>query len=186
MEQKEYLRLLDEMDKAQEDTTPYAAVINDEIVVEGDPNNTEVKKQDYTARFIFPKHMATMFPDAKDVGNGYVVAEIEYKGVFVDARNNLKYTSAMAQTMPFFRKLEDSGDVEEMTTDEAIDLFASLEDKVVDALYHLVQVVLDVDDKLIGYMATGSVIHIATRIMQDFPSLVNQGDLFFGLPTEKR
>lgn len=187
MEQSDYLKLLDGINQAENDTTPYAAVINNEIVVEGDPNNTKVVKQDYVAKFIFPTEMATAFPNAKKSEvDGYSIVEIEYNDVFVDVRNNLKYTTAMARTMPFFRKLEDSGDVSEMSVDEAIDLFASLEDDVVDALYHLVQVVLDVDDRLIGYMAVGSVIHIATRIVKEFPSIVNQGDLFFGLPTEKR
>ena len=186
MKQEEYLKLIEEMDKAQEDTTPYAAVVNEEVVIEGDPNNTVVKKRDYTMRFIFPKEMAAAFPEAEDLKNGYIVAEIEYPDIFIDARNNLKYTSAMAQVIPFFRKLEESGDVEDLEQAEAIELFASLEDEIVDALYHLVEVVLGVDEKLAGYMAPGAVIYTASQIIRDFPSLANQGDLFFGLPTASR
>lgn len=183
MTQEDYLKVLKSLDEAQEDTTPYAAVIGDEIVVEGDPNNTKVVKQDYTLNFLFPEEKANLFPNAKKAGEGYVSVEIEYPGIFVDARNNLKYTAAMAQAMPFFRKLQDSGDVEDLTPDEAIELFASLEDEVVDALYHVVEVVLDVDKELVGSIAPGSAISVATRIIQDFPPIANQGDLFFGLPT---
>lgn len=184
--QEQYLKLLKNVDEAENDTTPYVGVINNEVVIEGDPNETFVQKQNYTARFLFPKEMASAFPDAEDVGHGYVRAEIEYKDVFPDAMNNLKYTSAMARMMPFYRKLEESGSVEKLSTDEAIDLFASLSDQVIEALYHLVQVVLGIDDKLIGYLAPGSAINIASRIVQDFPSIVNEGDLFFGSPTSEQ
>lgn len=179
MTQEDFLKIKKEMDRAEADTTPYAAVVGDEIAVVGDPMNTEVKKHDYTATFLIPKEMSPMFPDAKDVGKGYLRVDIEYKDIFVNARNNMKYTSKMAQLIPFYKKLEDNGDVTDMELDELINMFAQLEDYVVEALYGLVQVVLGVDESLIGFMTPGSVLRISQEIMHDFPNVLNQADLFF-------
>lgn len=177
--QEDFLKLKAEMDKAEADTTPYIAVIGDETAVVGDPNNTEVKKQDYTATFLIPKSMAPIFPQATDVGSGYLKFDMEYKDIFVDARNNMKYTTKMAQLLPFYKKLEDSGDVSDMTPEEMFELFGKMEDYVVDAIYDLVKTVLKVDESIIGYMTPGSAIRIASSIIHDFPNVLNQADLFF-------
>lgn len=175
-----YLQIKENIEEAQNDNTPYAAVVGDNIVVNGDPNNTVVKKRDYTAQFLIPEHEMKKYPGCKPIGGGYALLELEYKDVFPSARRNLEYTSAAARLMPFYRKMDEFGNVEDMTEEEAIDFFAAFDKDIIRALYELVQVVLDVDDELMEYMAPSSALHIATSITKEFPSIINQGDLFFG------
>lgn len=191
MEQKELLEMREKIDqelfleskrnfeKAETDTTPYAGVIDGDIVVSGDPNNTEVKKQNYTARFLLPKEKFGDKYEGEDVGRGYIKVDIEYKDVFPSAKQNMKFTSAMAELVPFYRKLQENGDVEEMSDEEALKFFASLKDDVIDAMYRLVTVVLEVDEEIADHMIPTSALYIGGQIIKDFPSVVSQADLFF-------
>lgn len=180
MAQEAYLQVKENIDTAQNDNTPYAAVIGDDIVVNGDPNETVVTKKDYTAQFLIPEHEIQKYPGAKPIGRGYALLELEYKDVFPSARRNLEFTSAAARLMPFYRKMDDLGNIEELKEEEAIEFFAAFDKDIIRALYELVQVVLDVDDELMEYMAPSCALHLAVNITKDFPSVINQGDLFFG------
>lgn len=178
MTQDEFLKIKKAIDKAEEDDTPYAGVVDDKIVINGNANNTELKKHDYEVKFILPKEMKSMFPDAEEHGK-YILATIEYKDVYITPRQNLKVTSAMAQILPLFRKLQEDGDIESLSDADAIEIYGALDDSVIDAFYRLVSVALNVDESLVDYMAVSSVIGNTVQIIQDFPNAVNEADLFF-------
>lgn len=178
MTQEEFLKIKKAIDKAEEDTTPYAGVVDDQIIINGDANNTEVKKHDYEVKFILPKEMKDLFPDA-EVHGEYILATIEYKDVYITPRQNLKVTSAIAQILPLFKKLKEDGDIENLSDQEAIEVYGALDDSVIDAFYRLVAVALNVDESLVDYMAVSSVIGNTVKILQDSPNAVNESDLFF-------
>ena len=52
---EEFVEMKKKMDEAEEDTTPYAITDGDEISVVGDPNKTEIKKNDYVILFAYPQ-----------------------------------------------------------------------------------------------------------------------------------
>lgn len=188
MEQKELLMVKNAMDNAKEDTKPVIGVLEDGVVVQGDVNNTKIEPKTYTAMFVFPEHMLKEVEGAKPAKDGYATIEIEYKDVFPNAMNNLKYTSAMTQLLPFYNDLKEDGTIEPYDSEAVIRMFQKMGDEAIEALYRVVKVVLGIDDALIGHLAPigehGAVV-LASQIMEDFPSLVNQADLFLESSTEK-
>lgn len=186
MEQKDFLKIKHEIDKAESDTKPIAGVVDNEIHVMGDVNNTKVEPKDYTIHYIIPEYLAKNIEEAKLRGDGYADLDIEYKDVFPTVRDNIKFTSALTQLLPFFRKLDENGGVENMTEDEFInDVFPMLHDDIVDAMYRVVKTALNIADELIGWATMGSVLLTVSQLAHDFPNAVNQADLFFGSSTVK-
>lgn len=180
MEQKDFLKIKHGIENAQEDTKPVIAVMDDEVSVSGDVNDIKIEPKDYTARFVVPEAVVEEIPDAKKLGNGYATFEIEYKGVYPSAMNNMKYTSAMLQLEPFFLELKDDGGIDNMSDEDALrKIFSNMSDEIVEALYRVVKVVCGIDDELIEHLTPGSAVKIGSQIMWDFPTMVNQADLFF-------
>lgn len=182
MEQKELLKIKDAIDKAEESTIPVAGIVDGDVVVRGDVNNTKIEPKTYTARFVFPEFMVKDIEGAKPASQGFATVDIEYKDVFPAAIDNMKYTSAMTQLLPFYSEMKENGDIERIDdADAMIQIFQNMEDEIIDALYRLVKVVLKIDDELIQHLVPfggHGAIDLATAIMEDFPSIVNQSDLF--------
>lgn len=189
MEQKDLLKVKNAIDKATEDTTPIVGIVEDEVVVNGDVNNIDIEPKTYRARFVFPDFALKDIEGAVPASPGYSTVTIEYKDVFPSAKDNIKYTSAMTQLLPFYNELKEDGTIEAIDdVDTLINIFQNLEDEIVDALYRIVKVVLGIDDSLIEHLAPigeGSALELAVRIIEDFPSIVNQADLFFDSSTKK-
>lgn len=181
MEQKDFLNIKHSIEKAEEDTHPVVAVVDDEVNVRGDVNNVKVEPKDYVAKFVVPNYMAENIDGAEDLGTGFSLIEIEYKNVFPNVKDNMKYTSAVVQLEPFYKKLNEDGSIEQLDDAEALKtIFKNLENETIEALFRLVQVVLHIDDELADWLTPGSVVKIGQQILDDFPSIVNQGDVFFG------
>lgn len=179
MEQKDYLKIKRNIETAEEDTKPVVGVIGNDVVVNGDVNNIKIEPKDYTLHFIMPTYM-TEGTEAIDQGNGYSVLDIEYRDIFPTVQDNMKYTSALVQLLPFFKKLKEDGTIENLSDEEAlISIFDNMKDEVVDALYRLVTVVLGVDDALKKWISPFSLIATGAQIIEDFPNIINQADLFF-------
>lgn len=186
MEQKDFLQIKNAIDKAEEDTKPIAGIVDDKVVVKGDVNDTKIEPKDYTAHFVIPEHIAKNIDSAKLRSDGYAELDIEYKNVFPTARDNVKFTSAISQLLPFYRSMDEHGGIDDMSEEDFINhVLPELKDDIVDAIYRVVKVVLGIDETLIGWLTPGSALMLVSQILHDFPSVVNQADLFFASSTEK-
>lgn len=172
----DFVRVKEEMDKAQDDTTPFAVVADDGITVAGDPNKTELNKHDFKIVFRFPKGTTGR---GKVIGGSEFV-ELEYKDVYITPRNDLKIVSAVANLYPFFHVLTENGTVEDMDNETLLKTFNSLSQEMIDSMYILVESVLGIEAGISNYMTPVSVINTTAEIIKAYPEIVNEADVFFG------
>lgn len=174
------LGLAKQMQRAEEDTTPFAVVNGKDVSVVGDVNKTEVKKNDYQIKFRFPFSLFETVPKgAQKVGQYYVVTT-EYKDVSVTPRKDLIILDSIMKVFPFFKKLKENGEVEDYSKEELFSIFAYAGNEVHLALYNLVATFLEIDDELGQYMLPGSVITVMGQIIENHPEMFNEADVFFG------
>ena len=161
MTQQEYLETLRSMKKAEESTTPYAVPTEDEIVVVGDANKTELNKNNFTVLFWIPEQVDGEIVE-KDV-------EIEYKDVYITPRQAPRVVKAMNDLYPFYKKITEQGTGEDYSDDEIMNLVAELPDEIYERMYTLVATTLGVDPVLKDYMDMGSVMSNVAQIFRCVP-----------------
>lgn len=170
MTEKDYLKVVDAMDEAQESDRPYL-IHEEEPIVVGDANETQVNTTDFKVRFRIPKK-----EDGKVV---YEHREIEYNDVFIAPRHDMKIVRVMSELTPFFRKVNEDGTVGRYSDEEAARIVESLDDEIMDHMYDLVGSVLHIDGRLVPYMEVASVIMNVTNIIKAFPETYNEAEAFF-------
>lgn len=177
MNQEEYLKVKHAIERAEENTKPIATIVDEQVVAKGDVNDVDVKPQDYQVRFVVPKNLAPQ--GAKKLPTGFYSMTLDFNDVLPTVKQNVKVTSAGVQVLPFFKKLEESGEVRNMDDAEAImNIYENLSDETVDALYWFVKAFLEIDDELADYITPGSVLEVGAKIISDFPHIFDQADLF--------
>lgn len=167
MTEKEYMSLLSGIDAAEESTTPFQITTDDEIVVVGDANETQINKHDFVVTFKTPT------PD------GYAVNNVEYKDVYITPRQEPKIIRMMVEIMPFYKKIKDNGTVGHYSREEVLKLIADLDEQIYDHMYDLVGTVLNVQPTLRDYMSLDSVLYNAGVIFYAYPEMVNEASTFF-------
>lgn len=186
--QKDFMKLKDARDKAlAENDRPYLVVANDEMIVAGDPNKTEVKKHDYTIAFAFPKEWKEKIGEeniVKEIGQ-YIVTEIEYKDVFLNPRSQMSALSALVELEPFFNKIIDNGEVKDLENEDIREILRVMNDDMTKALYNAVGTILGVDKDIEDYMVITDVILTAVMLTADFPEAINEANAFFELSANR-
>lgn len=172
MEFKDYQKIDNAIEKAQESLVPFPVVDGDELTVVGDANATEINKHDFKMRFRIPAKK-------EDGMTEYVRREKEYKDVFIKPRHDSKIVEMIAKLMPFFKKIREDGGVEAMTTEEKADVLRQMDHEIMDLLYDVTAMVLGIDAELKEYMMPLDVIVAATQIIELYPETVNEADTFF-------
>lgn len=172
-----YRKIEEGIDNAPESPTPYPIVKDEKLHVIGDANETQVNKRDFKITFRLPEGAA----EGKKVEGG-IEKEIEYKNVFIAPRQSGKVIASLCRMLPFFRKIIDTGEGKEgvsFTQEEVTSMLAEFGDEFVDDMYDLVAKVLKIDDALIDYMTPESALQATTKIISDFPEVVNEAEAFF-------
>ncbi|GCF92503.1 hypothetical protein NRIC_03940 [Enterococcus florum] len=180
---EQFLKIKQGVEQAQEDTTPFALVTDNEVVVTGDANKTEVKKNTYLIEFKLREDMVKAFPyevkSAKQKGSFWLV-QVEFKDRAITPRNEIRLLSAGKKLLPFFNKLTENGDVTELDDKEAGELFVHYYDQFDLAIYNLVAVFLGIDDYHGEYMMATSVFEVMMQLILNHPEFINEVDGFFG------
>ncbi|MBL1227991.1 hypothetical protein IW492_01945 [Enterococcus sp. BWB1-3] len=180
MKAADFLAISDKLKKTNEDDTPFAIVKDQEVSVIGDANKTEIKQANYSVRFRVPKTFFEEAPEgAKEVGSFYVF-NVDFEGVTITPRSDLKIVDAIMKIIPFFNKLRENGEVEAFDKEELLSIFVNAGDDVHLAIYNLVATFLGIDDQLGEYMLPFSVIENLNKIMDSHPEVFNEADVFFG------
>lgn len=178
--QEEFLKIANNLKKAEEDDTPFIVVKDDEVAVVGDANKTELKKNTYNLSFRFPlEDERFKTEDSKVVGSFYLT-EIEFKDVFISPRKDLKIVASVMKIMPYFKKLYADGTLADRTNDELFAVFTSMSDEVLDAIYLLVQCVMGIPNDIIDNLLPSSALYACAKLIEDYPEIFNEADVFFG------
>lgn len=185
----EFLKAAEE---AKKDDTPYAAIVDDEIHVLGNPNKTELKKHSYTVDFAIPKtpqNKAVLEASGVKVdceSENYLRISREYKDVFVAARRATAIQEAFTRLQAFINKVtvvNDEGDLEIAirTEDEMLEIMSELNKDVEESLYNAVGTFFGFNDFDTDNMVLPSVIFNAIMIVTNNPEVMNGSEVFFGL-----
>lgn len=168
---EEYKSIDEALDAAQEDTTPFAVVSNDEVIVAGDANKTEINTHDYTMKFRVPTR-----EDGKIV---YKHLTKEFKDVYITPRMDVQVNKLMVQLMPYFKKVQEDGSVGKYTLEEAKEIVNDFSDDIMDLMYDTVACVLKIPADLKEYMLPTTVMDAVAKIIREYPETVNEADTFF-------
>lgn len=173
MTEQEYTTIEEAFKKAEEDTTPFLVASDGEIVVAGDANKTEINKHDFEMKFRVPRNK-------EGGGTVYEVLTKEFKGVYITPRQDTKIVRMITALIPYFKKIEKSGDVTAFTDEEKQTLFESFDEEIYDIMYDVVASVLGIDKQLRDYMMPVPVLKAVAQIISMYPELINEADTFFG------
>lgn len=178
---EEFDEIKRKLDEAENDTTPYAVVANDEVGIVGDPNKTEMKKGEYTIRFGFPntKEWRAQIDESeifKETEN-YIGIEKTFSNVFVSPRRHSTVLSAFTELYAFFNYITDDGEVRELTEDEIPKALQMLDENI-DAVYRAVGSVIGIDDSVMEWAFQTDITYALLKMIKDFPEIINETDFF--------
>lgn len=183
--------LKDAIEEARNDDTPYIGIADDEIHVQGNPNKTEVKPADYVVYFAFPNNEEynrrargkgdTFLRFSDD--NRYAIYKREFNNVYLTPRRITAVVSTVAQIESFIYKTTDNGEVKDLSYEETQALMQVMNGELSDATYDLVATVLRIPYDEEEFMLPLNTVENAVKIALNNPSAINEGDLFFELPS---
>ena len=187
MKQEDFLKaqekladINDALKEAEHDDTPFPVATDDGLKVVGDANKTENKSRDYTVTFRFPKELVPKGMNVvKEVGD-YKYVEMLFEDVHITPRRDLKLLASVMDILPLFRELEGDGSVKERTTEDLLRIFRKVPQETIDSMYTLVVAFLGVDESIAEYMTPMSVMDRIADLVNDFPEVFNEADVFFG------
>ena len=180
MKAKDFLAVNNKLKKTNEDTTPFLVSKDEELIVVGDANQIEVKSNDYTIKFRMSKDEFETKPEgAEEIGHFYVFSLV-YEGISITPRSDLKIVDAIFKILPFFNELKEDGDIEDLSREELLSLFANAKEEIHLAMYNLVATFLGIDDHLGAHMLPFSVIGALSQLIDNHPEIFNEADVFFG------
>ena len=181
MTKEEFEEIKRTLDDAENDTTPYAVVANDEVGIVGDANNTEAKKGEYTIRFGFPnteEWRKQIDPNEifKETEN-YIGVKRTFKSVFVSPRRHSTVLTAFTELYAFFNYITEDGEVRDLTEDE-IPMALKILDENADAVYNAVATIIGISPEVSEWMLQTDVTYTLLKIINDFPEIINEADFF--------
>ena len=160
------------LDNAQESTVPFPVINDDELAVVGDANKTELKRYDYQVVFEKP-----VYEDGELTGMKRETKT--YENVFVKPRQNTQIVKWLASMLPYFYKVDEEGNQVEYTKLEMLSIFGKLDGVILDTMYELVAVILDIPDGEKDFMVGSSVMETVLKFIDDNPQTANEAMTFF-------
>lgn len=182
----EFVAMKEAMDKAEEDTTPYAIIDEDDgLQVVGDPNKTEIVKYQYTIQFAYPKTdiVRNTLKDMKDCvvnkeTDNYIVCTRTFKDVWIPPRIYPQVQTAFAELYRFFNAITDDGGLRDLTDDEIVEVLKMLDQEMIEAMCHAVATILRIPEQEEQCMISLTVMPVIMRMIDDFPEIINGMDFF--------
>lgn len=138
----------------------------DAMKVVGDPNRTEVKKNNYQLIF--------------ETEDGQRITK-KYENIHITPRKRIGVNRLMVKLMPYFRDALEDGRVVQKTAEEVAITLVSVEDDVYDILYDLAGTILDVPEELKDYIDPVSLVAFGVKLVMDNPAVVKESDQSFGV-----
>lgn len=167
MTENEYREIDEALDTSEESVVPFPVPTDDELIVAGDANRTEINRHDFTVVFSVPK------------GDKYETVTREFKDVYITPRQAPTIQKAVTALLPFFRKANTDGTVTEYTEAEKVEIAKKFDQSIWDSMYQVVGVVLRIDPAVVDYMTPNSVLKALVKIIMQYPEMINEADTFF-------
>lgn len=184
MTEQDLMKIQEAMREAEKNDTPFAIIDGDGgVSVVGDANKTELKKYSYTVKFRVPSQFASMLHGGESiVGGKYTVAKIVYPDVYISPRKDIILLNCLNDLKGFLVEVLPDGETKDRGADELAKIVMSnITNKVVlNAMYEFVGTAIGVSDALIPMMTYDSVFENFTKLISDFPELINEQDFFTG------
>lgn len=177
---KDFLAISNKLKKTNEDDTPFLVTKDQEMIVVGDANKTAVKAGNYKIKFRMLKDEFTEIPEGATAIGNYYVFSINFDGIMITPRSDLKIVDAIFKILPFFNKLKENGDIEELSREELLTIFAYAGEEIHLAMYNLVATFLGIDDHFGAHMLPFSVVAALSQLIDNHPEIFNEADVFFG------
>lgn len=177
MTEREYRTIEEAFDSAEQDDTPFLVATEDELVVVGDANKTEIDPHDFKIQFRLPPEK----PGEKER-----VVDKEYKGVYIKPRQRTRLVKALTAIKPFFKKVEENGGLMSLSPEEVAVLLMQSDEEMFDLMYDLVGAALGIDPALVDYMEPLSVLDATANIIHAFSDAANESDFFSGRSSARR
>lgn len=102
--------------KTDKSDRPYLVQHDNETMVIGNANNTELKKSDFRIQFRFEKdELASIPEEAKVINKRWVLIEKEFNDIFIAPKDDMKVVEACFNIYPFFawyQEVQDNMDKE--------------------------------------------------------------------------
>ena len=181
---EQYKAAKESLQKAEEESTrPYLVQHDDEIAVARDATETHVDKEDYTVHLTLPlyeiEEKRDLLNDAKVVKEYSHSLKLKktFKGRFINPRMQTKIGMAALQLMPFFKPFTENGEILEVTDEQANDLLAKHGIQLVDSIYDVVSIFLNIPD-LADALDWGDAINVFIKMTNHHPELLNEVDSF--------
>ena len=181
---EEFTAMKQKMDEAENDTTPYAVTVDDEIRIVGDPNNTETKKHEYIIQFAYPntkywkdRVKAENVKILKETPN-YIGVEKTYRDIWIPPRTYTSVQTAFAEVYQFMNAVTEDGEIRDMTNEEIIEALRILNQTMVEAMCHAVATILRIEPDEEECMLPTSTMATLILMIDDFPEVVNGMDFF--------
>ena len=184
MTYEEFMELKKEMDEAENDTTPYVVIEDDEIGVVGDVNKTEVTKHDYVIQFAYPntdawkKRLESEGVKILKETPNYIGVERTYRDVWVPPRIYTAVQTAFGELYQFFNVVMDDGTIRDLTDEEIMQAIRILSQEMMESMCHAVATVLRIPQNEEQCMLPTMTMAAVVRMIQDFPEILNGMDFF--------
>lgn len=184
MTYEEFMDLKKKMDEAENDTTPYVVIEDDEIGVVGDVNKTEVTKHDYVIQFAYPntdawkKRLESEGVKILKETPNYIGVERTYKDVWVPPRIYTAVQTAFGELYQFFNVVMEDGTIRDLTDEEIMQAIRILSQEMMESMCHAVATVLRIPQNEEQCMLPTMTMAAVVRMIQDFPEILNGMDFF--------
>lgn len=170
MTKEEYDKIKTAIDGAQDSVVPFP-VMDDELIIAGDANETQIKKSEFTMHF--------RVPIDENGERKLVMKEVTYKDLYITPRQDIKVVQLITELLPYFKKANPDGTVSEYSDEELWKILTEMDQEVFDLMYELAGMFLGVDKSLRDFMLPGDVMSCIHMIFTEYKEVVNESDTFF-------
>lgn len=189
---EQFIEMKKKMDNAENDTTPFAILDDDdEINIVGDVSKTETKKHDYTLIMYYPNRdeFRKKLDDEgvtieKETPN-YLVFRRTYQDVWVPPRIYTAVQEAFTEVYRFFNVIVDDGGVRDLTEEEVGEVLRIMGQDVMERMIHAVATILRMPQWEEECVYSLQMPMIVMKLIDDFPEIVNGVDFFTKGSSEK-
>lgn len=185
MTYEKFMAMKQAMDNAENDTTPFAVVDDNEVKVVGDANKTETKKRDYVLKMAYPaaaewREYVKNLKNAKVFNEtpNYLGVERTFSNVWVPPAVHTAVQSTFLDLYKLFYIITEDGQIRDMTNDEVMQALSILNQEMCEAMYHAVATILKINVDEEQFMLASPTAQVVVKMIDDFPEIINGVDFF--------
>jgi len=166
--------------KMNQEHHPFLVEKDQELAVTNSERSAVVDSGKYEIKFRMLKTDLEELPKGAQTVGQYCTFTLNFDGITMATHSDLKIVDAIFKILPFFNNLKEAGDIEALSKEEMISLFAHADEEIHLAMYNLVATFLGINDHLGQHMLPFSVIAALSQLIDNHPEIFNQADVFFG------